>query len=140
MSSVVKKVTNLFMGKSGKERRQRADDRWQLGVEKREQKEATERKQQQFISFQEEQAENARSFLEETRAYNEMKLQEIQAEKDRLSAEREAEKAKSAEADRLASDKRKARGKRRLALIKSGERSAEGLGTPNVGRKKLLGN
>jgi len=128
------------MGKSGKERRQRADDRWQLGVEKREQKEATERKQQQFISFQEEQAENARSFLEETRAYNEMKLQEIQAEKDRLSAEREAEKAKSAEADRLASDKRKARGKRRLALIKSGERSAEGLGTPNVGRKKLLGN
>ena len=99
-----------------------------------------ERQQREYIAFQAEQAENARSFLEETRAYNEMKLQEIQAEKDRLSAEREAEKAKSAEADRLASDKRKARGKRRLALIKSGERSAEGLGTPNVGRKKLLGN
>jgi len=96
--------------------------------------------QGRFMRAQEESAKIAREMLEETRAANQARLAEVKAERDRIVEEGRIAKEKDAASEAEAKKKLKSRGRRRLALIKSGDQGEGTLGNISVGRRKVLGN
>ncbi len=141
MSSVVDDVIDIFTptGKV-KDRLKEVAPNIQSSFREQTETQRRETQQREVIDFQKQQAEQAMAFLEETREQNRVRLAELAAEKERIAEERRVAEEADAAAEASAAEKLKSRGRRRLALIKSGETGEGTLGNVSVGRRKILGN